>query len=147
MQEQNPSLMDEPLNELEKTLFSMWNGQVSREDFLRAFLMSDVFIMVDGEPPGNTLGDKRPMVVSTSVEQPKMMALFSSPERAVCMTKQFPDYNFPIRVDCGWVLRSIGPTMGLAVNPGWSMGFEIAPEGAQQLKRALDEAVARAEQD
>jgi len=63
------------------------------------------------------------------------------------MTRQFPDYNFPIRVDCGWVLRCIGPSMGLAFNPGWAMGFEIAPEGAQQLKRALDDAVTKAEED
>jgi hypothetical protein len=135
---------DHAHNELEEVLFAMWAGKVSKEDFLRQFLLSNVFIMVDGEPQGNTLGDKKPMVVSTSVDAPKMMAVFSSPERAARMTQQFPDYNFPIQVDCSWVLHCIGPSMGVAFNPGWTMGFEIAPEGAQQLRTALDSAIAQA---
>lgn len=136
--------LDEPRNELEQELFSMWNGELSKEEFLRVFLISDLFIMVDGEPAGNTLGEKKPMVVSTAPTEPKMMAVFSSAERADRMTRQFPDYNFPIMVDCSWVLHCIGPTMGIAFNPGWAMGFEIAPEGAQQLKMALDQAITQA---
>jgi len=133
-----------PHNELEEKLFAMWRGAVPKEDFLRLFLISDVYIMVDGEPQGNTLGDRRPMVLSTSVELPKLMAVFSSPERAERMTQQFPEYSYPIRVDTNWVLHTIGTTMGIAFNPGWTMGFEIAPEGAQQLKIALDSAIAQA---
>lgn len=144
---QDPHGADGPLNELEEVLFSMWNGEISKEDFLRHFLISNLYIVVDGEPVGNTLGDRKPMVVSTSAEAPKMMAIFSAPERATRMTQQFPDYNFPILVDCRWVLRCIGPSMGLAFNPGWAMGFEIAPEGALQLKQALDDATARAGED
>lgn len=132
------------LNELEQVLFAMWNGEISREDFLRTFLVSDLYIMVDGEPVGDTLGDRRPMVVSTSPEAPRMMAVFSATERAACMTERFPDYSYPILVNCNWVLHCIGPSMGIAFNPGWAMGFEIAPDGAQQLKQALDAAIAQA---
>jgi hypothetical protein len=32
--------------------------------------------------------------------------------------------------------------MGLALNPGCHFGFEIAPEGAQQLKAAVEQALA-----
>jgi hypothetical protein len=133
-----------PHNELEKQLFAMWRGEITKEEFLRVFLISDVFIVVDGEPVGNVLGDKKPMVISTAVDQPKMMAVFSSPERATRMTQQFPEFNFPIQVDTRWALHCIGPTMGLAFNPGWIIGFEIAPEGAQQLRTALDNAIAQA---
>jgi hypothetical protein len=133
-----------PYNDLETQLFAMWAGKLTKEEFLRVFLVSDLFIIVDGEPVGNTLGDKKPMVLSTAVDQPKLMAVFSAPERASRMTQQFPEYNFPIQVDCRWVLHSIGATMGVAFNPGWTMGFEIAPEGAQQLRTALDSAIAQA---
>lgn len=131
-------------NDLETQLLEMWDGKITREDFLRQFLMANLFIIVDGEPVGNTLGDRKPMVLSTSIDQPKMIAVFSSPERASRMIAQFPDYNFPIMVDTSWVLRAIGPSMGVAFNPGWEMGFEIAPEGAQQLKQALDSAMTQA---
>lgn len=135
---------EKPLNELEEQLFAMWSGRLGKEEFLRQFLISDVYIMVDGEPAGNTLGDRKPMVLSTASDQPKLMAVFSSPERASRMTQQFPDYNYPIRVDTNWVLHTIGSSMGVAFNPGWTIGFEIAPEGAQQLKMALDNAIAQA---
>jgi hypothetical protein len=135
---------DHAHNDLETHLFEMWEGKMSKEDFLRVFLMSDLFIVVDGEPLGNTLGDRKPMVISAAIDQPKMIAVFSSPERASRMTAQFPDYNFPIRVDTNWVLHCIGPSMGVAFNPGWEMGFEIAPDGAQQLRDALDSAISQA---
>jgi hypothetical protein len=135
---------EQPQNELEEHLFAMWAGRTTKEDFLRVFLISDVFIIVDGEPVGNTLGDRKPMVLSVSIDQPKLMAVFSSPERATRLTEQFPDYNYPIKVDTRWVLHTIGASMGVAFNPGWTIGFEIAPEGAQQLKMALDNAIAQA---
>jgi hypothetical protein len=135
---------DHPHNELETHLYEMWDGKMTKEDFLRIWLLSDLFIIVDGEPVGNTLGDRKPMVISTAVDQPKMIAVFSSPERAARMIAQFPDYNFPIRVDTNWVLHCIGPTMGVAFNPGWELGFEIGPEGVQQLKHALDNAMTQA---
>jgi hypothetical protein len=141
------TLNDSPLNELEEQLFAMWNGGITKEEFLRHFLMSDMFIMVDGEPTGNTLGDKRPMVVATAMDQPRMMAVFSHPDRAIRMTQQFPDYNYPIMVDCRWVLHTVGMNLGVAVNPGWAIGFEIAPEGAQQLRQALEDAMARVDPD
>lgn len=146
MQEQLLDDAGEPLNDLEESLFKMWRGQMDKEEFLRTFLISSLYIIVDGEPVGNTLGSRRPMVVSTAPDQPKMIAVFSAPERAERMTKQFPDYNFPIQVDCRWVLQTIGSTMGVAFNPGWVMGFELQPEGAQQLKHALEQAIAQAGQ-
>lgn len=133
------AIVDDALNEIESTLFAMFKEEMTREEFLGIFLASQLYILVDGEPTGNTLGDKKPMVVSTSPSAPRLMAVFSHPSRAAKMQQLFPEYNFPILVDCDWVFRTIGNSMGVTVNPGWHYGFEIAPEGAQQIKKAITE--------
>jgi hypothetical protein len=128
---------DEPLNELESKLLELMSGQADEQDFLRVFLQSDLYIMVDGDPQGDTLGDRRPMVVATAENAPRMMAVFSNPSRAARLVAMFADYSFPIMGNTTWVLEHIGPHMGIAFNPGCPNGFELAPEGAQALKNAL----------
>lgn len=130
----------EPLNELEEKLFACLNGELSREEFLGTFLWAPVYIMVDGEPVGDVLGDRKPLVVANAPEAPRLMAVFSDPSRAEKMMEYFGEYNFPILVNTPWVLHVIGTKMGISFNPGFPFGFEIAPEGAQQLKTALEEA-------
>jgi hypothetical protein len=132
--------LNEPLNDLEAQLFACMSGAVTREDFLNVFVNSNLFIMVDGEPVGDTLGDRQPLVVATAKDAPKLLAVFSDPQRAAKMTEMFVEYNYPIMVNAQWALQTLGPEMGIAFNPGCHFGFEIAPEGAQQLKAAVDQA-------
>ncbi|HEY9790450.1 MAG TPA: SseB family protein [Candidatus Obscuribacterales bacterium] len=131
---------DDPVNELESSLLSLMNGKISQADFLRVFLQSRLFIMVNGEPQGSVLGDKQPMVIASAQDAPRLLAVFASPTRAHKMVELFAEYSFPIQVDAEWVLDHIGSHMGIAFNPGCPNGFEMAPEGAQQLKIGLAEA-------
>ena len=131
---------DEPLNDLEKQLAELMEGKITQIDFLRTFLTAQLYIMVDGEPTGGVLGDKKPMVIAASPEAPRLLAVFSSPTRAKRMTEQFAEYSFPILVDAAWALEHTGSHMGLAFNPGCANGFELAPEGAEQLRQAVAEA-------
>jgi hypothetical protein len=131
---------DEPLNEMESSLLSLMNGRISQIDFLRVFLQARLYIMVNGEPQGSVLGDRQPMVIASAETAPRMLAVFASPTRAHKMVELFAEYSFPIQVDAAWVLEHIGSHMGIAFNPGCPNGFELAPEGAQQLKNALAEA-------
>lgn len=128
---------DEQPTELEITLEKVAAGEVTKEEFLTLFLCSDLFIMINGEPEGDTLGDKKPMVIATGPDAPRMMAVFSKPHRAQRMVLQFPEYSFPVLVSAEWVFAALGSSMGVAFNPGYANGFEIAPEGAQQLKQAF----------
>jgi hypothetical protein len=134
---------EEPLNALESKLQALMRGEISNEEFLREFLEADLYIMVNGEPTGGTLGDKQPMVIAMSDTSPRMIAVFSSPTRAAKMLEHFSDYSYPIMVRCQWVLEHIGTHTGVAFNPGCPEGFELAPEGAQQLRDALAEARAQ----
>jgi hypothetical protein len=131
-------IAEEPANELEKALAAVLSGETSKEDFLRIFIGSNVYVLVNREPRGDTLGDSTPMVLSSN-NGPHMLALFSSPIRSLKMTELFPDYRFTIMVDCAWALHILGTTLGIALNPGCDLGFELAPDGAQQLKRALEQ--------
>jgi hypothetical protein len=128
---------DEPLNELENQLLSLMRGEISQEDFLRDFLDSHLYILVDGEPQGGVLGDRKPMVIAANEQAPRMLAVFSAPTRATRMLVAFPEYAHPILVDCSWVLEHIGPRMGISFNPGCQSGFELAAEGAHELQKAL----------
>jgi hypothetical protein len=136
--------IDEPLNELETNLLACMSGQMSREEFLTLFVNSALYIMVDGEPVGDTLGDRKPLVVAMSPDAPRLLAVFSAPQRAQTIIEKFGEFTYPIMVNAQWALDTLGPQMGIAFNPGCHFGFEIAPEGAQQLKAAVD--AARAEQ-
>ncbi len=125
--------------ELEAKLSGLMNGEVSQTDFLRAFLGAHVYIMVNGEPEGNVLGDKQPMVIAAAEKAPRLLAVFSAPRQAKRMVEHFSDYSYPILVTSDWVFEHIGPNMGIAFNPGCENGFELAPAGAQQLKQALQQ--------
>ena len=129
---------DEICNELEQSLAGVMEGTVSKEEFLKLFLNSNLYILLDGEPVGGVLGDRVPMVFAPSAESERMIAVFSSPLRTAAMTAKFAEYQFPVLVDTAWVLNHVGPTTGIALNPGCALGFEMASSGAQQLKKALD---------
>ena len=136
---------DETPTELEWKLAALMNGEIGHQDFLRAFLSAPVYIMVNGEPQDSLLGDKQPMVIAASVDAPRMLAVFATPHRATRMIEQFSDYSYPILVSADWVFEHIGPNMGVSFNPGCRSGFELAPEGAQQLKEALKQPTGKAE--
>ena len=140
----NPDGNDEPLNEVERKLHALMLNEISTEDFLETFLQGNFYIMVNGEPQGGVLGDKVPMVVASSEKDPHLLAIFSSPVRAKRMIERFADYSYPILVNADWVFEHLGPTMGITFNPGCTEGFELQPEGAQQLKAAIVQARAQA---
>lgn len=137
------SAADEPLNDIENKLAALLRGEMTHEEFLGAFLESELYILVDGEPQGDVLGPRRPMVIASGPDAPRMFAVFSAPTRATRMIQQFSEYSYPILVNCVWVLEHLGPNMGVAFNPGCANGFELAPDGAQQLKMAVLEARAQ----
>lgn len=131
---------DEICNELERSLAGVMEGTIPKEEFLKTFLTSSLYILLDGEPVGGVLGDRVPMVFAPSAESERMIAVFSSPLRTAAMKAKFAEYQHPVLVDTAWVLNHVGPSTGIALNPGCALGFEMASSGAQQLKKALDAA-------
>ncbi len=130
---------DEPANELERALALLVAGKMDKNAFLRLFLSSRLYILLDGEPQGNTLGCRSPMVFAASPESPRMLALFSSPVKASAMSELFPEYRYTAMVDSLWAIHCAGPSTGIALNPGAALGFELAASGVQELKLAIEE--------
>ncbi len=129
--------IDEPLNELETRLFACLDGLIPREDFLNDFLNATLYILVDGELVNGELGERVPLILATAPEEPGLLAVFSHPTRGERIVEHFTEYIYPVMVNTRWALGTLGPGMGIIVNPGCNIGFEIAPPGAQQLKFAV----------
>src|SRR5438105_4713928 len=89
-------IAEEPCNELEQALAAVMAEQMSKEDFLRIFLSANLYVLVNSEPKGNTLGDCTPMVISTDAKAPRMLVVFSSPLRSLKMTELHSEYRWPV---------------------------------------------------
>jgi hypothetical protein len=58
---------------------------------------------------------------------------FSSLERAKAALARYPEYPFALAVYTKWFLQGAYENTGIALNPGWPFGFELPPEGLQQI--------------
>ena len=127
-------------SELEACLAAVMEDKISKEEFLRSFLQAKLYILLDGPPEGEGLGQRLPMVFAPSAEADRMLAVFTSPMRATAMATRFSEYNHPILVSCPFILSCLGEHIGIALNPGCDLGFEMGAAGVQQLKLALEQA-------
>jgi len=62
-----------------------------------------------------------------------VLATFSSIERAKAALSSYPGYEFALAVDTAWFLGGAYENVGFALNPGWPFGFELPPDGLQQM--------------
>jgi len=124
----------EPQNELEHSLVQAQAGRLPVPELMRAFLTSQVFVLLDKDPgpSGKWDNSSSPMVLSNSTGSP-LLAIFTSPERSSTWPTQLPQFAFGLLTNFSWLLKGIAPNVGIVVNPGSSVGMEIPPAGVQQL--------------
>jgi hypothetical protein len=60
--------------------------------------------------------------------------MFTAPERSTSWHKQLPRFEFGLLVQFQWLLRGIASNVGVVINPGHSVGLELAPEAVANLK-------------
>lgn len=120
----------EPKNELEKKLVAAWEGQMSGEEFMRELLTSEVFMPIEDDEVIQGLqrsSRAKPLVLETE-DGSRVLALFTSPERAKPFLKDFPRYKGGLLTEFKWVLEKMGAGHGVALNPGCEVGFDMEPE-------------------
>lgn len=61
-----------------------------------------------------------------------MIAAFSSLERVPKMGMQIP---FALKVNARWCLEKLSGKYGLVLNPGFTEGFDISPDGIFNILR------------
>lgn len=120
----------EPKNELEKKLVAAWEGQISGEEFMRELLASEVFMPIEDDEviQGLQRSSRAKPLVLEAEDGSRVLALFTSPERAKPFLKDFPRYKGGLLTEFKWVLEKMGAGHGVALNPGCEVGFDMEPE-------------------
>lgn len=125
----------EPVNELERDLVRCQQGQIELARFVQVLLASQVFVLLDYEVPETDPRLTAPPLMLQSPAGYLVFALFTSPDRATSFIEQFRTFSYGLLVDARWLLSILSPRAGLALNPGWTAGLEMPPEGFAKLKR------------
>lgn len=125
-----------PLNTFEEVLFAVIRRQRGLAELLDALLDSEVVILIDKDPePGDLLeGRALPLVLSNPHGQP-VLATFSAPERAAAMALEFPQFGFAMPVHFRELLKVVRPGVGLVINPGTNLGFEMPAKNVARMQQ------------
>ena len=124
-----------PKNELEKRLLAAWEGKLSGDEFMRELLVSEVFMPIEDDEviQGLQRSSRAKPLVLESEDGSKVLAVFTSPDRAKPFLKDFPLYSGGLLTEFKWVLEKMGAGHGIALNPGCEVGFDMEPEMLSQL--------------
>lgn len=125
----------EPKNELEKKLLAAWEGEMDGDVFMRELLVSEVFMPIENDEvmPGVQRSAIAKPLMLESDDGTKIVAVFSSPDRAKSLLRDYPRYDGGLLTEFKWVLEKVGVGHGIALNPGCEVGFDMEPEMLRQL--------------
>ena len=112
-----------PSNDLERAMVEARAGRLSTQDFVRVMLSSEVHVL-SGSDPGEDGREFAPLFYPHPTTGDRMLAMYSSPARIGEDAKRAP---FMLTVECGDFLRRLPDDIGMVLNPGDTVGFELMP--------------------
>ena len=136
----NMSANDEafaPHNELEQQLVAAQEGSIPGDVFMQDLLNAQLFMPVQDEAhniKGFQRNDKAVPLTVEAEDGVQVLILFTSPERAKPFLADFPGFTGGILAEFKWILERVGSGFGVAINPGWPVGIDMAPEMVEQMK-------------
>jgi hypothetical protein len=122
-----------PNNPLEEKLLAMYRKEIKITEFIELLLDSQVIILADRDVDISIPDAHFNPLAITSPMGYSVLATFSSIERANAVASRHPDFGYAVAVDTSWFLSKAYENVGFALNPGWPFGFELPPEGLQQM--------------
>lgn len=124
-----------PKNELEKKLLAAWEGGISGDEFMQELLVSEVFMPIEDDEvmQGVQRSSRAQPLVLEADDGTRVLAVFTSPDRAKPFLRDFPLYGGGLLTEFKWVLEKMGAGHGVALNPGCEVGFDMEPEMVSQL--------------
>jgi len=122
-----------PNNPLEEKLLAMYRKEIKITEFLEILFDSQVIILSDRDVEISGPDMHFNPLAITSPMGYDVLATFSSIERARAAVSKYPGFEFAVGVDTAWFLRGAYENVGFALNPGWPFGFELPPDGLQQM--------------
>jgi hypothetical protein len=128
----------EARNDLERKLEALHDGNLSEADFLRDLINAEIFMPIqDNTSAGIQLSTSaKPLVVEDESGIPVML-LFTSPERAKQVVKEFPGFGGGLLTEFKWVLEKMDEGVGVSLNPVLEIGYDIEPETVKKLQAGL----------
>jgi hypothetical protein len=118
-------------NELERSLLEGIRGTVPQQVFIAEFLNTPVFALSRAEASIETLDAYSPFVLSTAAGEP-ILPLFTDLARVPAdYTELAP---FPLAMNGGRFVASIADEVGIVVNPGHPIGFELSPRALAAIR-------------
>jgi hypothetical protein len=125
----------EPRNDLEQALVAAQQNQMPVPTFVQTLLRSQVFVLVDKQiPPGGAWHQSAAPMVLSNADKTPFLAIFTAPERADAWTKRQTTFGFGLSTVFTGVLQGMAPNLGIVINPGLPVGFEMQPATVEQLR-------------
>jgi len=136
-----------PANPLEEALLGSQQDEASERAFIALLMESEVGVMLDKPllADGGWDPEAAPMVLDRPGGFPAL-AIFTSPGRAVAAGVHSNTFQNGKALPFRALLRGAQPALGLVVNPGSLVGFDMKPEQVAELKKAFGVETAAAPQ-
>lgn len=127
-----------PANPLEVALLGAQKDDASQQAFLNLFIESEVGVMLDKPllEDGGWDPEAAPMVLNRPSGFPAL-AVFTSPERAIAAGVHSNTFQHAKALPLRGLLLGVQPDLGLVVNPGSLVGFDMRPEDVVEFKRTF----------
>ncbi len=127
-----------PLNALEEAMLGAPRDEASQQAFLAMLMDAEVGVLLDKPllEGGKWDPEATPMVLNRPGGFPAL-AIFTAPRRALGPALHTETYQWGTSCVLRQLLRGVQPALGLVVNPGFLVGFDIAPKDLAELKAAF----------
>jgi hypothetical protein len=125
-----------PHNALEEQLAAVHAGTLAPETFVQQLIEQQLFMPVRDEKnaiQGFQRSNKAELLVIEDEDGERVVAVFTSPERAKPFVEHYPDFSGGILTEFSWLLRRIGGGVPIALNPGWDIGMDFDADMIGQL--------------
>jgi SseB protein N-terminal domain len=116
------------VNDLEGLLIEAQTGRLHMPDFLRQFVQSRIVVPSASEVTAGWQGFHPLVFKKQGVE---MLACFTAHERIGSAVEKMPYY---LEIRAAEFLKSLQPNVGVVINPGHSVSFDISPEGLARIR-------------
>lgn len=120
-----------PRNELEQALAEAQMGRISTEEALRALVRLPVFIP-SRQPVQADGAGLMPVILTQSGTD--YVAVYTSLERAGSLSEQA---RYCLQFAGGELLPRLPQDVGLVINAGYTLGFQVEPFGIQKIRETL----------
>ena len=123
-------------NELEQSLLDGIRGEVRQTVFISAFLTTTVFALSRTETSADAASGFSPLVLSTVGGAP-MLPLFTDLARVPAEYLEVAPHT--VALTGGRFVASVADEVGIVVNPGHPIGFELSPGALAAIRRDFAE--------